>query len=52
MGKATPKPIKPKRDYTNLALVWGSILFLAVAGAAYLDSIRVSILLNSILFSH
>lgn len=41
MGKANPK-LSPKlrKDYTNLALIWGSIIFLTVAGFAYLDSIR------------
>ncbi|KAF8531263.1 ERG2/sigma1 receptor-like protein [Gautieria morchelliformis] len=36
------KPITPpqRRDYTGLALVWGSILFLAIAAGTYLDSIR------------
>lgn len=45
MGKGDIKPIikqRPRRDYTGLALIWGSLLFLAVAGCSYLDSIRVS----------
>ncbi|KIJ32503.1 hypothetical protein M422DRAFT_35801 [Sphaerobolus stellatus SS14] len=41
MAKPHANPVKPKCDYTNLALIWGSIVFLAIAGLAYLDSIRV-----------
>jgi len=44
MGKGDPKslsPIKSKgRDSTGLALIWGSLVFLAIAGCTYLDSIR------------
>ena len=35
-------PQQRSRDYTGLALVWGSLLFLAIAACSYLDSIRVS----------
>ncbi|KAF8580138.1 ERG2 and sigma1 receptor-like protein [Ramaria rubella] len=43
-GDVKPRPPLPvqlyRRDYTGLFLVWGSILFLAIAGCTYLDSIR------------
>ncbi|GJJ13243.1 hypothetical protein Clacol_007494 [Clathrus columnatus] len=42
MGKTTNKhrPIRKSRDWTSLALIFGSLFSLLVAGCAYLDSIR------------